>query len=123
MSATVRLKRKVASSNPVLADIPARGPATHVTSLRKVTILGGRGSSATNSLLAHDMVVFLAVVAGAGVETTGRLFGWMGTVLAEHPDQRKELAEDHSLIPTAIEELLRFEPPARTSRATSRPRT
>jgi cytochrome P450 len=35
----------------------------------------------------------------------------MGKVLAEHPDQRKELAEDHKLIPTAIEELLRFEPP------------
>jgi cytochrome P450 len=51
------------------------------------------------------------VVAGAGVETTGRLFGWMGKVLAEHPDQRKELVADHSLIPTAIEELLRFEPP------------
>ena len=55
--------------------------------------------------------MFLAVVAGAGVETTGRLFGWMGKVLAEHPDQRQELVEDHCLIPTAIEELLRFEPP------------
>lgn len=53
----------------------------------------------------------VALAAGAGVETTGRLFGWMGNVLAEHPDQRKELAQDHRLIPTAIEELLRFEPP------------
>jgi cytochrome P450 len=35
----------------------------------------------------------------------------MGKVLAEHPDQRKELVNDHSLIPVAIEELLRFEPP------------
>lgn len=58
----------------------------------------------------QGLIVFLAV-AGAGVETTGRLFGWMGKVLAEHPDQRKELVDDHSLIPGAIEELLRFEPP------------
>jgi cytochrome P450 len=58
-----------------------------------------------------ELLIFLAVVAGAGVETTGRLFGWMGKVLAEHPDQRKELATDHSLIPGAIEELLRYEPP------------
>ncbi|MCA2253086.1 cytochrome P450 [Mycobacterium intracellulare] len=65
----------------------------------------------TRKLTKQELVIFLAVVAGAGVETTGRLFGWMGKVLAEHPDQRKELAEDHSLIPTAIEELLRFEPP------------
>ena len=58
-----------------------------------------------------ELLIFLAVVAGAGVETTGRLFGWMGKVLAEHPDQRQELVEDRSLIPGAIEELLRYEPP------------
>ena len=65
----------------------------------------------TRKLTKQELVVFLAVVAGAGVETTGRLFGWIGKVLAEHPDQRKELAEDPKLIPMAIEELLRFEPP------------
>jgi cytochrome P450 len=31
-------------------------------------------------------------------------------VLADHPDQRRELVEDRSLIPNTIEELLRFEP-------------
>lgn len=62
-------------------------------------------------LTKQELLIFLAVIAGAGVETTGRLFGWMGKVLAEHPEQRKELADDHSLIPVAIEELLRFEPP------------
>jgi len=65
----------------------------------------------TRRLTKQELLIFLAVVAGAGVETTGRLFGWMGKVLAEHPDQRKELVNDHSLIPIAIEELLRFEPP------------
>jgi hypothetical protein len=33
-------------------------------------------------------------------------------VLAEHPDQRRQIASDYSLIPAAIEEVLRFEPPA-----------
>jgi cytochrome P450 len=33
-------------------------------------------------------------------------------VLGDHPDQRRELVNDRSLIPNAIEELLRFEPPA-----------
>ena len=33
-------------------------------------------------------------------------------MLAEHPDQRRELVDDPALIPNAIEELLRFEPPA-----------
>jgi cytochrome P450 len=58
-----------------------------------------------------EILTFLVVIAGAGVDTTGRLFGWMGKVLGEHPDQRRELAADRSLIPNAIEELLRFEPP------------
>jgi cytochrome P450 len=62
-------------------------------------------------LTRHELLIFLAVVAGAGVETTGRLFGWMGKVLAEHPDQRQELVTDRSLIPGAVEELLRYEPP------------
>ena len=62
-------------------------------------------------LSTEELLIFLAVVAGAGVETTGRLFGWMGKVLGEHPDQRKDLADDPSLVPNAIEELLRYEPP------------
>ena len=33
-------------------------------------------------------------------------------VLAEHPEQRRQLVENPALIPQAIEELLRFEPPA-----------
>ena len=65
----------------------------------------------TTRTLTHDEVLtYVTVVAGAGNETTGRLIGWMGSVLAEHPDQRRELVADHSLIPGAIEELLRYEP-------------
>ncbi|HEY9313215.1 cytochrome P450 [Williamsia sp.] len=59
-----------------------------------------------------ELLTYVNVVAGAGNETTTRLIGWAGKVLAEHPDQRRELAEDNTLIPKAIEELLRFEPPA-----------
>ncbi|CAJ1498443.1 cytochrome P450 [[Mycobacterium] kokjensenii] len=62
-------------------------------------------------LRTQELLIFLAVIAGAGVETTGRLFGWMGKVLAEHPDQRRELVDDPTGIPAAIEELLRYEPP------------
>ena len=57
------------------------------------------------------------MVAGAGNETTTRLIGWAGKVLAEHPDQRRELVADRSLIPNAIEELLRYEPPAPARRS------
>jgi cytochrome P450 len=59
-----------------------------------------------------EVLNYINLIAGAGNETTTRLIGWTGKVLAEHPDQRKELVEDRSLIPGAIEELLRFEPPS-----------
>ena len=63
-------------------------------------------------LTREELLTYLTVIAGAGNETTNRLIGWTGKVLAEHPDQRKELVEDRSLISNAVEELLRFEPPA-----------
>jgi cytochrome P450 len=65
----------------------------------------------TRKLAKEEMLIFLAVIAGAGVETTSNLFGWMGKVLAEHPDQRAELVANPGLVPNAIEEILRFEPP------------
>ena len=68
-------------------------------------------SGRRRKLSQEELLTFIAVIAGAGVETTGRLFGWMGKVLAEHPDQRAEVAKDRSLVPNTIEELLRYEPP------------
>ena len=59
----------------------------------------------------EEILTYVSVLAGAGSETTTKLIGWAGKVLAEHPDQRRELVEDPSLIPNAIEELLRYEPP------------
>ena len=65
----------------------------------------------TRKLTRAELLTYVNVVAGAGNETTTRLIGWAGKVLAEHPDQRRQLVEDNTLIPKAIEELLRFEPP------------
>jgi cytochrome P450 len=55
---------------------------------------------------------FGMLLVSAGTETVARLLGWAGSVLADHPEQRAELAADPSLIPGAVEELLRFEPPS-----------
>ncbi len=66
----------------------------------------------TRKLTREELLIYINVVAGAGNETTTRLIGWAAKVLAEHPDQRRQLVENPALIPQAIEELLRFEPPA-----------
>ncbi|HEX5095806.1 MAG TPA: cytochrome P450, partial [Acidimicrobiia bacterium] len=65
----------------------------------------------TRTLTRDEAVMYTTVVAGAGNETTTKLIGWAGKTLADYPDQRRQLVEDRSLIPNAIEELLRFEPP------------
>ena len=89
--------------------------ATHpsddiMTELLNVEFVDETGT--TRRLTRDELLIYLNVVAGAGNETTTRLIGWAGKVLAEHPDQRRELAQNPELIPQAIEELLRFEPPA-----------
>ena len=37
----------------------------------------------------EEILTYITVVAGAGNETTTRLIGWAGKVLADHPDQRR----------------------------------
>ena len=66
----------------------------------------------TRRLSRAEILTYVGLLAGAGNETTTRLIGWTGKLLAEHPDQRAELAADHALIPNAIEEILRYEAPS-----------
>jgi cytochrome P450 len=67
----------------------------------------------TRRKLSHlELLTYISTIAGAGNETTTRLIGFIGQLLSDHPDQRRELATDHSLIPSAIEEVLRFEAPS-----------
>src|SRR5262249_27374330 len=65
----------------------------------------------TRRLTREENLTYLTLIAGAGNETSTRLIGWTGKLLAEHPDQRREIVEDRSLIPNAVEEMLRFESP------------
>ena len=64
------------------------------------------------TLTRAEILNYVGLLNAAGNETTTRLIGWTGKVLAQHPDQRQELAADRSLIPQAIEELLRYEAPS-----------
>ncbi|VBA36638.1 Steroid C26-monooxygenase [Mycobacterium attenuatum] len=57
----------------------------------------------------NEVLAYTAMLAGAGNETTARLIGFMGQLLGERPDQRRELFCDPSLIAAAVEETLRHE--------------
>jgi cytochrome P450 len=60
----------------------------------------------------REVVSFVILLAGAGVETVARLLSWAAVVLARNPDQRAFLVQDPTLIANGIEELLRYEAPS-----------
>jgi cytochrome P450 len=66
----------------------------------------------TRKLTDHEIVMFILLLNGAGVETVARLLSWAAVTLARNPDQRQLLVDDPSLVPNAIEELLRYEAPS-----------
>jgi len=67
---------------------------------------------ARRRLTRTEVLTYTSMIAGAGNETTTRLIGFIGQLLSDHPDQRRQLADDFSLIPRAIEEVLRYEAPS-----------
>jgi cytochrome P450 len=54
-------------------------------------------------------ICFLFLI--AGLDTVTATLDCMFSFLAQHPDHRRQLVEDPSLIPNAIEEMLRWETP------------
>ena len=63
-------------------------------------------------LTRDELVMFLVMIASAGIDTTNMFTGWAGKTLSDHPDQRQILLDDPSVIPNAVEEILRFESPS-----------
>jgi cytochrome P450 len=59
-----------------------------------------------------EVIGMLALISNAGNETVARMLGWAALVLDEYPEARREMAEDPSLIPVGVEELLRYEAPS-----------
>ena len=61
-----------------------------------------------------EMLNMLRLLLIAGNETTTNLIGNGVLALLRHPDQLQRLRDDPSLIPLAVDELLRFDSPVQT---------
>jgi cytochrome P450 len=81
-----------------------------LTDLLNAEVAEPDGSRRTLTL--EESTAFAILIVSAGTETVARLLGWAGHTLAAYPEQRAELAADPSLLPQAIEELLRYEAPS-----------
>jgi cytochrome P450 len=64
------------------------------------------------ALTQEELLGFCFVLVVAGNDTTTNLIANGAVLLAEHPEQRRLLAQDPSLLEAAIEEMLRCEAPA-----------
>lgn len=84
-----------------------------------VLLVGARTSD--GDVLTHDEIVAMCtLLLFGGHETTTNLLGSGVLALLDHPDQADRLREDPSLTATAVEELLRFDGPARISARVAR---
>jgi len=80
-------------------------PGTDLVSLLVESEVGGC------PLSRQDLFMFLLTLLVAGNETTRTLLSGAVATLHEHPDQRALLAGDRTLVPSAVEECLRWVTP------------
>src|SRR5262249_50723397 len=59
-----------------------------------------------------DIRAFLILLATAGNETVTKLLATAFHELWKNPDERRRLCPDPSLVPNAVEETLRYDPPS-----------
>ena len=103
-----------------LAEVRAHPRDDMLTGLVGAEIVDDSG--VTRRLNDEESADFANLLVSAGTETVARLLGWAAVVLAAHPAERAALVADPSLIPNAVEELLRFEAPSPVqARWTTRP--
>lgn len=65
----------------------------------------------------------IALLIFAGHETTSNLIATGTLMLLDHPTQQAKLSADPALVPSAVEELLRFDGPAYMTASGLRPKT
>jgi cytochrome P450 len=65
----------------------------------------------TRTLSRAEVLSMVALIFGAGNETTNRLIGWTAKLLSERPDDRREIHANPGMIAEMLEEVLRYEPP------------
>jgi cytochrome P450 len=63
----------------------------------------------TKKLSRDELLAYVNIIAAAGNETTRILIGFTGKLLADHPDERRKIADDPSIAGNAIEEIQRYE--------------
>ena len=78
--------------------------------LTQVTV--DRGDGVETALDDDEIAGFVSLLGGAGAETVTKLVGNAVVLFHRHPDQWRRVVDDPSVIPRAVEEILRLLPPS-----------
>lgn len=81
-----------------------------LTRLTQVTV--DRGDGTETGLTDDEISGFAGLLGGAGAETVTKLVGNAVVLFDKHPEQWARIVADPSLIPAAVEEILRLLPPS-----------
>jgi cytochrome P450 len=71
-----------------------------------------REDGTTTSLDDVEIAGFVSLLGGAGAETVTKLVGNAPVLFADNPEQWQKILDDPDKIPNAVEEILRYHPPA-----------
>ncbi|MET1000757.1 MAG: cytochrome P450 [Acidimicrobiia bacterium] len=88
-----------------------QNPADDMLSrLTQVTV--DRGDGVETGLDDLEITGFATLLGGAGAETVTKLVGNAVVLFWKHPDQWRKILDDHTKIPRAVDEILRYLPPS-----------
>ncbi|MCV7372180.1 cytochrome P450 [Mycolicibacterium arabiense] len=102
----------------VIADFNAY--FTDVTARRRESPTDDLGSAIANAriddrlLTDHEATGYYQIIAAAGHDTTKACLSGGLLALIEHPDELRRLQDDPSLLPSAVEEIIRWTTPVKT---------
>jgi cytochrome P450 len=94
-----------------LAQEKRRRPGDDMIS-RLTQVEVDRGNGEMTQLSDEEIAGFTSLLGGAGAETVTKLIGNAVVLFARHRDQYAKVIEDPSMIPGAVEEILRYLPPS-----------
>lgn len=121
-ASAIEANRKISAYIGDLIEQRRERPGDDLISIVLSATFDDPESGGERSLTPHEVLMFANLLSAAGSETTQKLISNGLVALHEHPEQWRRIVNDHSLIPTAVNEALRYDTPSHwVARTLTRP--